>query len=190
MNYFDVIIFIILGLFTIRGVFRGLVTELIILISLIMGFVIAFTYLDDARQFILGMFPLLPDSVARIVAFIILFLVINIVLRILGRVLNKFVTFTFLQPINRLAGGVFAFFKVAIIMSLVFVLIDFIPLSKEIEKMIGADQSFSYAPLQKLAPAVYSFFLSVFPNHENLQEKFMRTIQSADSTARKHVLPF
>ena len=40
MNYLDIFIIIIFAIFTIRGFFRGLITELMTLISLILGFFI------------------------------------------------------------------------------------------------------------------------------------------------------
>ena len=190
MTQFDIVIFILLALFTARGIFRGLVTELIMLISLILGFIIAFTYFPQVQNILLKTFPLLPGFAAQILAFIFLFLAVNIVLRLLGKALNKFVHFTFLNSINRIAGGLFGFFKAALLVSLFILVIEQTPFTMQIKRAIGADKSISYNPLKNVAPAVYDFLLALIPGENRLQQDIIDSIQKVDSTTKKLVNPF
>ena len=190
MNQFDTVIFILLTLFAIRGIFRGLVTELIVLISLVLGFLIAFTYFPQLQTVLLKLFPLLPPFAARIIAFVILFLVVNIALRLIGKALNKLVHFTFLNSINRLAGGLFGFFKAALMVSLFIMIVEQTPFTLQIKRMIGAENSVSYDALKNIAPGVYDVLLSVIPGENQLQQDIINSIQKMDSTTQKMVNPF
>jgi len=190
MNSLDVIFLVIIILFTIRGLFRGLITEFIVLTALIMGYFFAFSYLGSAIRILHKFFPLLSGAAAKVISFILIFLIVNIILRIAGKFLNKIVKYVFLQSVNRLAGGLFAFIKVTLIISLLLILIDFLPLAGSIRKFIGAPQSRLYLPVKHFAPQVYNVIMSVLPGSGGLQGKVMQTIQQADSTARRLVKPF
>lgn len=189
MNSFDLILIIIISLFTIRGVFRGLITELTVLIALIAGYVLAFRFMDNGVLFLQSYFPLLQEFAVKIIAFVAIFLIVNIVLRLLAKVLNKFASFTFLQPINKIAGGIFGAAKVMLLVSIAFIILEFLPFSTAIRQSIGATESFLYKPLRAFAPGVYKIITAVLPEDSGIQDKLEQTIQKADSTAKEYVPP-
>lgn len=190
MNSFDVILSVIIIIFTVRGIFRGLITEFIVLTALILGYVLAFTYLDTGLKLLIHFFPGLPEFAARILSFVLIFLIVNIILRALGRILNRLIKYVFLKSINRLAGGVFAFIKVVLIISLVLIVIGFIPFSAQALNYIGAGESSLYLPIKQFAPQVYKIVMSVLPGSGELHQKVIDTIQQADSTAKNIINPF
>ncbi len=190
MTQFDIIIIIILAFFAVRGIFRGLVTELIVLVSLVLGFVIAFTYFPQLKIILTKAFPVLPQFAAQIISFVLLFLAVNIVLRIIGKALNKLVHFTFLNSINRLAGGLFGFFKAALLISLFILIIEQTPFTPQIKSMIGADKSEGYTALKNIAPGFYNMILKVIPGETRIQQDIIDSIQKVDSTTKKMVNPF
>ncbi len=158
MHYFDIIVFSILAFFTIRGLFRGLISELMVLVALMFGFTAA-TYFHPALQVrLMTLFPSLSEAAAKITAYITIFAAVNIFFRILGGILNKLATFTFLQPVNKLAGAIFSFTKTALMMSIIVVVIDVIPGSTFITDPIKKAHTISYEPLHQFAPFVYNFF--------------------------------
>lgn len=190
MNSFDFVIIILLILFTIRGIFRGLITELMVLAALIIGFVAATIFLDIAVFFLLKFFPKLPEIAAKIISFVSIFVLVNIAARIAGTMLNKFITVTFLQPVNRIAGGAFAFLKAALIISIIILLIDSVPLlSSYIFQSVGAEESIVFTPLKELAPLINKIFTALIPGRQDIEHKFMDAIQRADSTAQKLINP-
>jgi uncharacterized membrane protein required for colicin V production len=157
-----------------------------VLAALIIGFVAATLFLDIAVYFLLELFPNLPEIAAKIISFVSIFVIVNILARILGGILNKFITVTFLQPVNRIAGGAFAFLKVALIFSIIILLIDSVPLlSKYIFQSIGSEESVVFKPLKELAPLIYKIFTALIPGHHDVEQKFMDTIQKADSTTQQ-----
>lgn len=189
MNYLDFFFVIIIILVTIRGIFRGLISELAILIAIILGFVISITFLSDGVQLIRSQFPDLPEFAARIIVFIFLFLIVNIIIRLLSNILNKFAKITFLQPVNKVAGGVFAFVKVTIILSIVIILIEFIPLSEQFMNALGKKESLTYSFVRNFAPNVHHVLTYILPGSESLHDRMMHTINNADSTAKKLIKP-
>jgi membrane protein required for colicin V production len=190
MNYIDFFFIIVISLVTIRGVFRGLISELAILIAIILGFIISFTFLNDGVRFIMSQFPDLPEFAARILVFIALFLIVNIIIRLLSNMLNKFAKITFLQPVNKIAGGIFAFLKITIMLSILIILVEFIPFSEQFLNVLGKEESISYAFVRNFAPGVHAVLTAVLPGSESLHEKMMHTINSADSTAKELIKPF
>lgn len=190
MNYFDFVLIIIIILITIRGVFRGLITELAVLVAIILGFVVTITYLQTSVQLLLSFFPDIPEFVARILVFILLFLLVNIIVRLIGNSLNKFAKITFMQPVNKVAGGVFAFTKITIILSILIILIEFIPYSKNFLNMVGREDSLFYDWVKNFAPNTYRLLTAILPGSDHLTEKLMQGLNVADSTAKELVKPF
>lgn len=156
MNYFDLTFLTLAAVFTIRGLFRGLITELLVLVAIVLGFIIATLFHSYLQQLISGIFPDIPETIARMIAFIVIFVAVNISVRILSKTLNTLATFTFLQPINKIAGAVFAFTKITLLVSIFLVLVEFIPGSPILQDKLGAGESVLYQPVKKFAPAIYN----------------------------------
>jgi len=135
-----------------------LITELLVLLSIILGFIIATLFHDNLQVLILGIFPDIPDTIAKMIAFILIFVAVNIAVRIISKTLNTLATFTFLQPVNKIAGAIFAFTKITLLVSIFLIIIEFIPGSPILEDKLGAKESFTYGPLKKFAPALYNIF--------------------------------
>ena len=198
MNSLDVILLVVIIVFTIRGVFRGLITEFIVLTAIIGGFITAFSCLEYGVALLLHFFPELPEFAARVAAFAAIFVIVNILLRALGRILNQIVKKVSLKSVNRLAGGIFGCLKIVLILSLVLIMFDyillslnsFLPVSGRVLEFIGAEDSSLYKPIKHFAPQVYTVAASIFPGSGEIHRKVIDTIQQADSTARSVIKPF
>jgi len=187
MNSFDSILIVIIAVFAIRGIFRGLITELAVLIALIAGYILAFLYLDNAVQALQTYFPNLQEFAAKTIAFILIFLIVNIVLRLAAKALNKFASFTFMQPVNKIAGGLFAAAKATLILSIVFLIVEFLPFSNTVKKVSGAQESALYQPVHDFGPWLYKAATAIFPAEYGIEETFEKNIQKVDSTAKQLV---
>ncbi|GEM_PF-180724 len=185
MNSFDVVLIIIIAIFTIRGLSRGLITELIILISLIAGTLLAFHYFETGAIILQSYFPLLPASASRIMSFIVIFLIVNIILRIAGKILNRFARLVYLQNINRLAGGAFALLKISLILSVLFFLISLVPFSSVVLHALNADKSILYKPLLNLAPKLAALLGVMLPTKLSVPTRILPRVSVPDSTAIK-----
>ncbi len=184
MNYFDIFFLIILIYFTIRGLFRGLINELMILVSLVLGFILATFYHDDLSVFLQTVFHDINYSVLRIISFALIFIVVSLVARILAKMLNKIVTFTFLQPVNRIAGAVFGLGKGLFILGILFAVIDLLPFSSYLMDKAGIKNSILYAPIKSIIEGLYNFIMGIAPANLNIEEQLIKGVGKADSTAK------
>ncbi|MGD9898221.1 MAG: CvpA family protein [Calditrichaceae bacterium] len=185
MNYLDITIIIIIAIFTIRGLFRGLITELMTLVALILGFFIAVYYLQPVAQFLVESFPSLPEFAARIIGFIVLFFAVNLIVRLLSKLLNSFASLTFLQPFNKIAGGIFGFVKTVLVLSILLIMIDFLPGSDTLLNAIGKENSAVYGIVKGFAPNIYNFIVAFIPGNEKLYDQIIEGFKQADTTAKK-----
>ncbi len=160
MGYFDIAVLTIVSFFTIRGLFRGLISELMVLVALVFGYAAAMLFHVPLQQKLISLFPSLPDGGAKVLAFVLLFVAVNIFVRILGGMLNKIATFTFLQPVNKIAGALFGFTKVTLSLSIILYLLQAIPGSDMLLEPIKKSNSYTYGPVSKFAPMLYDVFYS------------------------------
>ena len=183
MNYFDFTFLTVVSVVTIRGLFRGLITELLVLVSIVFGFIIATLFHNYLQTIITGIFPDIPDTISKMIAFILIFVAVNMAVRILSKTLNRIATFTFLQPVNKIAGALFAFTKVTLLVSIFLIVIEFIPGSGLLTDKMGAKESITYQPVRKFAPVLYNIFSA--GSDKSFKDIIPFDNFNADSTASK-----
>jgi membrane protein required for colicin V production len=113
MNLLDLGILILLGLFTIRGYFRGLFQELAVLVGVAGGVVAAsHTYLPLAD--LLSRWVTDPQY-ARIIAFVVILVAVYWVTRLVAHYLQRLLYHLYLDFFERLLGAGFALAKGALL---------------------------------------------------------------------------
>ncbi len=155
MNTIDVVILIIILLFTIRGLFRGFILELSTLVGLVIGYLAGITYLGLLSGLLQSLMPEAPVSILNIVSFSVIFIGINIVLKIAAGLVTKTLKFAMLGWLNRLLGAVFGLTKSVLILSIVVFLISLIPWSEDLLARAGAGESILFPILRFLGPELY-----------------------------------
>ncbi len=126
MNFFDIIIIIILGFCVIRGVFRGLIKELSSIIGVLGGFYAAYSYYMVLAR------PLSRwisnAAYLNILSFLIIFCGILIIISILGVIIKHVLNIAFLGWIDRICGTGFGIIKGILIASVLLItLTAFLP---------------------------------------------------------------
>ena len=123
MNWLDIILLVILILTAIIGIFKGLVKQVIGLVAVIAGLVLASLYYVGAA----GIFETLVKN--RLLSNFLGFLLIFVVVLIAGGILGHLITKAMKGPlaiVNRLFGGIFGAVKGVLICGiLVFALFTF-----------------------------------------------------------------
>jgi len=119
VNFFDIIVIVILGYCLIRGVFRGLIKELSSIIGVLGGFYAAFTY------YMLVAKPLSKwitnTGYLNILSFLIIFCGVFIIISILGVIINYLLKIAFLGWLDRILGSVFGAMKGILIVSVLLI---------------------------------------------------------------------
>jgi membrane protein required for colicin V production len=154
MNYIDFIIIVLLVLGVARGFTDGFIKEFAALLALILGIwgAIKFSALTAAKLY--DYFDMTGRYVG-IIAFIITFIVIVVLVHFVGLIVDKFVDTMALGFLNRLIGIVFGLFKTALILSVIFVILNAIDAKHPFLPKEKIEQSRFYNPIADIAPAIF-----------------------------------
>lgn len=154
MNWIDFVIIILLVFGLARGFIDGLIKELASLLALILGIwgAIKFSAFTAAKLY--DYFDMTGKYVG-IIAFAITFVVIVIIIHFIGLLVDKFVSAISLGFLNRLLGIVFGLFKTALILSVIFVILNAIDDKHQFLPRDTIERSKFYSPIADIAPALF-----------------------------------
>jgi membrane protein required for colicin V production len=152
MNLIDIVLGVILAIAFYIGFKKGLFVALASLIALIAGIIGAIYFSDYAAGMISERFEWSPLTI-NIVAFAVTFLGIVFTISLMGKILTKIADFAMLGFANKLFGGIFNVLKYALIISVIFVLVEstgrYQILTEE-----DREQSVLFGPVRDIAPTL------------------------------------
>jgi len=165
MNYIDIIILIAFAWAAYRGITKGFIIMAASLLALILGIWGAIRFSDLTTNLLVERLNMQTKYIS-IISFALTFIVIVIVVHLLGRLFDRLAQAAALGLVNRIAGLIFSLVKASFLISILLVVLNtidkHIPFIPEKHKQ----GSFLYAPLSKLAPAVFPYL-----NFEAIQEE-------------------
>ncbi len=153
MNYFDIIISIILVWAFYSGFKKGLIYMLFSFISIIVGLYAAihFSYLTIDK---LGTYFDKDPAQLKIMAYILTFIIVFGLMYLVGKILDKLLSAVALGFVNKLAGGALSVAIKVIVLSLFFWLFDQGNQIYPIVKPETMNQSMLYNPIKNLSPVI------------------------------------
>lgn len=164
MNYFDIIVGIILALALFKGFKNGLIIELASLAALVLGLLGAILFSDVTATY-LGQY--INSSHIGIIAFIITFILIVIGVHLVAKIVDKMVSAIALGPVNRILGAVFSLLKYAFILSVILAVLSSFERSFKIIPEAQKEKSYLYEPVASIAPFVFPYL-----QFDTVKEKF------------------
>jgi membrane protein required for colicin V production len=153
MNWVDFVILILLVFGLVRGFTDGFVKELASLLALILGIWGAIKFSAFTAGKLYDYFDMTGRYVG-IIAFLITFILIVIVIHFIGILVDKFVDTLSLGFLNRILGLVFGVFKTALILSVIFVILNAIEIKHHFLPK-AVEQSRLYYPIADIAPVLF-----------------------------------
>ncbi|HOY33279.1 MAG TPA: CvpA family protein [Bacteroidales bacterium] len=151
MNYLDLIIIIPLGIAVFRGLRKGLIIELALLVALFLGALAGIYCSDFVAEMLVQNFGI-NEVYTKAVAFALIFIGIMIVVRLLAKALEKVVDLAALTFVNKMLGALFSALKIAFLLSIVFFIFNrFDPNVKVITRQ-AQEKSLLYKPVSAIAP--------------------------------------
>ena len=133
MNFFDIIIAIILSYCVIRGVFRGLVKEISSIIGVLGGYYAAYSYYPVIAKVLTRWIS--NTAYLNILSFLIIFCGVFIIISVLGVVIKYVLNIAFLGWVDRICGAGFGITKGVLIASVLLItLTTFLPKNAPIVK--------------------------------------------------------
>ncbi len=119
MNLLDMLMIAVLSFCAIRGIFRGLVSELFAIIGVLSGFYAAYTYYPEAAKPLAAWIS--DQAYLNILSFLIIFCVVFLIVNFLGLLIRYILKLVFLGWIDRLCGLLFGLIKGVLIISVLLV---------------------------------------------------------------------
>jgi len=154
MNWIDFIIIILLVFGLARGFINGFIKELASLLALILGIWGAIKFSSFTAERLYDFFDMTGQYVG-IIAFLITFVLIVIGVHFVGLVVDKFIDKISLGFLNSLLGLVFGVFKSALILSVIFTVLNAIDAKHKFLPRKQIEDSRLYSPIADIAPAIF-----------------------------------
>lgn len=156
VNYIDLIIIAILAFSAIMGLWKGFIRQLFGLIALFLGLYCAFHFSGFVASSILRWIDT-NETTVNILSFAITFIAVLIGVVFVGKIAEKLIKVITLGLFNRLIGFLFAIAKSAFILSVFIWLLQALDELWSFFPHNDCGQSVLFAPIAKLAPAVFPY---------------------------------
>lgn len=152
MEVTDIILLIIIGVFAVKGLLKGLIIEVFGILGLILGYVVSFQIYSPISKFLNNVG--VSDKISGALGFVLGFLMIYILLIVLGKFLSKFFKAIKLGWADKTFGAIFGALKSAVVLSIILsVIISFTPRNSAFAKKI--ENGYVSGNLLKLTPYVF-----------------------------------
>ena len=180
LNYFDIIIAILVLFLGIKGFIQGFLKEVFGLIGLIAGVYFASRYADKAASFIdLNLLHLENTALLKLIGFLVILILIWLISNIIGAIFSKLAYVSGLGFINRVLGFVAGGGKYFLIFALIITALSNISLVKDNMKK-HLDTSIIYPYLVSLG----SYLINIDPN--TIQETIIKKDTNNTNADKNH----
>ena len=105
MNAVDTAILVVVVLSCLFGLWRGLVKEVLSLLTWVAALVVARVYSDDLASYMINVID--SSNARHVTAFALIFIAVMMAGTLLNRLISKLITVTGLQLVDRMLGGLF-----------------------------------------------------------------------------------
>jgi len=119
VNYFDLIIFGLVGLLGLKGLFRGFIKEIFALIGIVGGVFIASRFASVIGETIATIIPIDNNNTMMLIGFVASLVAFWILAYILGTIISKVFSLSGLGIFDRFLGFVFGAGKVFLLFSII-----------------------------------------------------------------------
>ena len=176
MNWFDILVTILLLVALVNGYRKGLIMQLVglgtIVLAAIFGGRLAAMILPELDRLV----NFTPE-VARVISYVLAFALIAVVISLIGRLLERFIDVVFLSFVNRLAGAVIAVGTMMVFLS---VLLNLLLMLDQRETAITREvkeESFFFHRVEVVVPAIVPYLNKEFWD-EYVPEKYREEIEN------------
>jgi len=175
MNWFDIVITLLLLVAFISGYRKGLIMQLVglatIVLAAIFGGKLAANILPELNRII----NFTPD-VARVISFVLAFALIAVGISLIGRLLQRFIDVVFLSFINRLVGAVLAVGTMMVFLSVILNLVLMLDKGEVAITPETKKESFFFPRVEAVVPAIVPYLNQEFWD-EYIPEKYREEIE-------------
>lgn len=157
MNALDIIIALILLIGATAGAFKGFISQIFAIFSILLSVWLSFTSANALGEW-LSQYISASEVLLKAIGFLLILIGVGILCKILGRLLEKLFQFAMLGWLNRILGAVFSCIKYALILGIIILLFDALNQNFEWVQPEVLAKSWVYSDLQALAEKVFPYF--------------------------------
>jgi len=161
MNWFDLLVGILLLIAFINGYRKGLIMQLVGLATLVLAAIFGGRLAGRILPEITRLTELSPDA-ARVLSFVLAFALIAIVLSLIGRLIQKFIDVVFLSFINRMLGSVIAAGTMMLLLSIILNLVLMLDKNETVINGEIRKESFFFGRVEAVVPAIVPYMNKEF----------------------------
>lgn len=156
MNVVDIIFLLILALGIISGYRQGFVSQIVSIIGLVLGYVIARElYLKVSDQFVSQYIE--NTDISSVVSFFAIWLIIIILTGVFGTILSGILDKISLGWLNRFIGSLIGALKYIFLLSLVVGILDTFDTDSQIISETNKSESLLYSPTKRIGEQAFGF---------------------------------
>lgn len=158
MGVLDFVILALLVFGLVNGFRNGLFVEVASLVALVAGVYGAIHFSNYAAEFLMDKVDW-NEKTVNITAFIITFIVIVLLIALAGKALTKLADFAALGILNKFLGSIFGALKIAVILSVVFIIFDSMNKNLPFTDKEDLEDSMLYEPIKSFVPTIFPIIL-------------------------------
>ena len=175
MNYLDIIIAIVLLLFGIKGLRKGLIIEVVTLLAFGIGIYGAMHFSDFTAERLQDFMEIKPQYLNTI-AFVLTFIILVVLVNLIGRLISKAIKSLNLGFFDKLGGFLFGVLKGVLLCSTFVLVLNNLQWTGIVKEEVR-QKSFLYPYVEKTVPYLYKGFdlvkgyaQEMIPNEEESNE--------------------
>lgn len=156
MNILDIIILLCLVPAIIQGVRKGLISQAISIISIVVGIWASARFASTVTTWV-SQYITASEQVLKVVAFVLILVAVFIVLGLIRRLLESTLDFAMLGWVNKLLGAAFSLLKAVLILSLATLVFNSLNEALGFVEPEVLDQSVLYQPIKSIADSIFPY---------------------------------
>ncbi|SMO62278.1 membrane protein required for colicin V production [Saccharicrinis carchari] len=154
MNYFDIVVGVLLIIALVKGFKNGLIIEFAALAALVLGVLGAIKFSAFTEVWLMQYWQ---SDYINIIAFFITFIAIVIGVHLLAKLVDTLVKAVALGLVNRVLGAVFSLFKYGFVLSVLLAVFTTFDKSFDLLPEKTRERSYLYQPLSEFAPFIFPY---------------------------------
>ena len=163
MSIIDIILLICFIPALISGLRKGLIAQLVAIISIFAGIWVSFEFASIISQW-LSQYIEAPENVLQVITFALIMVGVFVTLGIIGKMLEGILNLVMLGWVNKLLGVVFSFVKCALVTGLLIMVFNSINTSLDLVSAETLSESVLYTPLKDFADSVFPYIKEMISN--------------------------
>lgn len=172
MNILDILIVVVLAGGLVRGFSTGVIRQIASFIGVAVAFLLAMELMTPAGELIVQSLGL-SETIAPLLGFVLVFAGVQLLVFAIAHLVEALVGALKLTPVNRVVGGLLGAGKAAVLLSVVFFLLNYIEVPGDKTK----SDSVMYDHVATVLPSTWNYVSEWIPHVEKLADEFGERIK-------------